>query len=341
MRRIATQTTHQRLLIDALEQVETPAGNRLARILLRHHRRLLRGSRDPDRRFRDFQNHVVHVTDGFWGGAPRLAHRWYDKLLNLASDRRYAAAAHAAGVMSHYIVDPMHPLHTAQCERARVMHLPTEYIASIFYDQFVDRLRRDGNQIMIGLSDSPSWLGELVLHGAARSHRHYMTFVHDLDLDLTIVDPPSSFGSRFEAANAEMIGVATMALAKVFERAAETIETRQQRRIARPMPAMTSATACLAAPATLIGRFFARRRLRRRVTRLIEIHQRGEVANHDLPTEVDIVGRVIDVYQSERRWRDRNRREMMSLDDRPMIAGRVGLFDIEPEQSESTSRRAA
>lgn len=337
MRCIVAQTTHQRLLVDALDRVDTPAGKRLAKMMLRHHRQLFRGSRDPDRLFRDYQNHVVHVTDGFWGGAPRLAHRWYERMVQSIRDRRYRSAAHAAGVMSHYIVDPMHPLHTAQCDRARIMHLPTEYIASVFYDRFIDRLGRSGNQIEIVLSDSPSWLGELVLHGAARSHRHYVTLIHDLDLDRLSSDPSTSFGSRFEAANAEMMGIAITALSSVFDRAGETIERDQGRRIARPSMTATTSTAWLAAPFRLAARYFSHRRLHARVTRLIQTHRDGDLTNPHLPSEVDVIARVIEIHQTEQRWRRRIRADSSSRDDRPMIAGRVGLFDIEPQQSDPSS----
>ena len=80
LRGAACCSTHQLFALDALPLVQTDAGKRLVRLLLRHHHRYLAGATDPDLRFRDFQNHVVHVTDGYWGGAPRVAHQWYDRL---------------------------------------------------------------------------------------------------------------------------------------------------------------------------------------------------------------------------------------------------------------------
>ncbi|CAN0424209.1 unnamed protein product, partial [Hapterophycus canaliculatus] len=103
------RSTHHHFAIDALPLVGTDAGQRLVSQLLRHHSRYLTGAKDPDSRFRDFQNHVVHVDDGYWGGAPRVAHQWYDRLQKYLRQDRWSDAAHAAGVLSHYFTDPIQP----------------------------------------------------------------------------------------------------------------------------------------------------------------------------------------------------------------------------------------
>ena len=88
--------THQRLVVDALPHVKSAAGHRLVRWLLYHHRSMLRGAVDPDERFRDFHNHILHVADGYWGGAPRVAHQWYGRLVTHLIAERFDRAAHAA-----------------------------------------------------------------------------------------------------------------------------------------------------------------------------------------------------------------------------------------------------
>ncbi|MEM9646066.1 MAG: DUF4332 domain-containing protein, partial [Planctomycetota bacterium] len=96
------RSTHHFFAVDALPLVQTGAGKRLVSWLMRHHDRYLTGAKDPDTRFRDFHNHVVHVADGYWGGAPRLAHQWYERLQKSVRERDFSEAAYAAGVMSHY-----------------------------------------------------------------------------------------------------------------------------------------------------------------------------------------------------------------------------------------------
>jgi len=71
------RSTHHHFAIDSTRYVDTAAGKRLVNILLKHHERFFAGAEDPDGRFRDFQNHCVHVRTGYWGGAPRLALTWY------------------------------------------------------------------------------------------------------------------------------------------------------------------------------------------------------------------------------------------------------------------------
>lgn len=106
------RSTHHYFAIDSTRYVDTVAGRRLVSVLLKHHERFLEGAKAPDDRFRDFQNHCVHVRTGYWG-APRLALTWYERLRDYLVHGRYADAAYSAGVMSHYFTDPLQPLHTA------------------------------------------------------------------------------------------------------------------------------------------------------------------------------------------------------------------------------------
>ena len=153
------RSTHHYFAIDALPLVQTEAGKRLTSQLLRHHDRYLTGAKDPDTRFRDFQNHVVHVTDGYWGGAPRVAHMWYDRLQRYLRNDRFGDAAHAAGVLSHYFTDPLQPLHTQQCEQEKVLHRPIEWSITKSYDQIYQHWKGDELRIVFQLSGEPGWLG--------------------------------------------------------------------------------------------------------------------------------------------------------------------------------------
>ncbi|MEM9589655.1 MAG: DUF4332 domain-containing protein, partial [Planctomycetota bacterium] len=118
------RSTHHHFAIDALRHIQTEPGRRLTGVLLRFHARYLAGAKDPDTRFRDFHNHVVHVNEGYWGGAPRVATQWHDRLRRYLRQNRFSDAAHAAGVLSHYFTDPIQPLHTAQSASEKVLHRP-------------------------------------------------------------------------------------------------------------------------------------------------------------------------------------------------------------------------
>ena len=137
--------THHRFAVDGLSLVQTESGQRLSSWLLRHHHRYLRGAIDPDIRFRDFQNQFIHVDEGYWGGAPRVAHAWYDRLQRYLRQNRFSDAAHAAGVLSHYFTDAFNPLHTVSNDRETLVHRPLEWSVDQSYDQIFQTWQDDSS----------------------------------------------------------------------------------------------------------------------------------------------------------------------------------------------------
>ena len=188
--------------------VQTDAGKRLVGHLLQHYRRYLTGSRDPDVRYRDFQNHVVHVTDGYWGGAPRVAHQWYDRLLRYLRSDRFSDAAHAAGVLSHYFTDPFQPLHTQLCPRAAVLHRPFEWTIQLAYDELLEGWRDDQMRVVFHLSDRPQWLGEAILHGARFANRKYQRILDHYQLSRAVQHPGQGLTIELRESMAEVFGSA-------------------------------------------------------------------------------------------------------------------------------------
>ncbi len=191
--------THQLFAIDALPLVQTEAGQRLAGWLLRYYRRYLRGAIDPDLRFRDFHNHVIHVQDGFWGGAPRVAHQWYDRLQRYLRQRRFADAAHAAGVLSHYFTDPIQPLNTAYSQAEEVVHAPLLWSIQRDYQPIYRQWQSDDLRVIFQLADGPGWLGAAMLHGAKYSHQRYDALVQCYRLDAAVNDPSAGIDSQLRS----------------------------------------------------------------------------------------------------------------------------------------------
>ncbi len=91
------RSTHHFLAIDGLRHVQTDRGRELRELALRHYDRYLTGSKDPDQRFRDFHNHVVHVEDGYWGGADESAELWRKRMLESLGQKAWGDAAYALG----------------------------------------------------------------------------------------------------------------------------------------------------------------------------------------------------------------------------------------------------
>lgn len=103
------KSTHHYFAIDALETVLTPQGRQLAGMLLAHYGDYLLGAKAPDNVFKDFENHVLHVRDGYWGGAATAAEKWLEKSHAWLAIGNWKEASYSIGVLSHYFTDPFMP----------------------------------------------------------------------------------------------------------------------------------------------------------------------------------------------------------------------------------------
>ena len=306
------RSTHHYFAIDALPMIQTDAGKRLVGQLLHHHDRYLTGAKDPDTRFRDFQNHVVHVNDGYWGGAPRVAHQWYDRLQRYLRNDRFSDAAHAAGVLSHYFTDPLQPLHTQQCDREKILHRPIEWSITKSYEAIYRSWKEDEMRIVFQLSDSPGWLGEAILHGARFANRKYWQLLEEYDLDLAAKDPPAGLNAALRASVGELFGLAITGWARVLERAAADAEATRRCVLPAASLSIPSLLATVRVPLRLWIRRIECTAEQLAVAQLIDEFQRTGTLSENVPAEVDIVHRVIGVYQDERRWRQERERRLAS-----------------------------
>lgn len=305
-------STHHYFAIDAIPLVQTEAGKRLTSQLLYHHARYLRGAKDPDIRFRDFQNHVIHVTDGYWGGAPRVAHVWYDRMQRYLRHDRFGDAAHAAGVLSHYFTDALQPLHTQQCDREKVLHRPIEWSITKAYHDIYRRWKENDLRIVFQLSGDPSWLGEAMLHGARFANRKYWSLIESYDLVSGAENAASGLNEELRESIAELFGLSITGLARVLERAATDAEATRQ----SPIPTAGQVLPCLLAsirvPQRLWLRHVVNQQERLAVEALVDEFQRTGAVTRHLPAEVDIVHRVTKVYQDEKRWKQKRLERLSS-----------------------------
>lgn len=84
--------THHYFAIDALHEMPSARGKALANLLLANYSDYLKGAKDPDNVFKDFENHVLHVRDGYWGGAAKTAEKWLDRIYKLLSTGNWKEA---------------------------------------------------------------------------------------------------------------------------------------------------------------------------------------------------------------------------------------------------------
>ena len=129
------------------------------------------GCQGTDNEFKDFKNHVLHVRDGYWGGAVEKVESWYDSLVKELAAEHWSEAVYAAGILSHYYTDPIHPFHTAQSEAENNIHRAAEWSISRSYGDLFTLARKDFADLDVPIGAGPHWLRELVCHGADTANR--------------------------------------------------------------------------------------------------------------------------------------------------------------------------
>ncbi len=211
--------THHKLALDALNLLQGPDAPRWQNLFLKHSKVYLEGSKAPDNTFKDFKNHVLHVRDGYWGGAPEKAEAWYDKLLKSLRSEAWADAAYTAGVLSHYYTDPVQPFHTAQSEAETAIHRAAEWSISRSYDDLAQLGRERFAHCEVAVPRGESWLKEMVCHGAETSNRHYERLIVHYDIHRGASDPPAGLDQTARELVAELLIYAATGFARILEHA--------------------------------------------------------------------------------------------------------------------------
>ncbi len=211
--------SHHHLAFDGLQRLRRPDAERWQRVFLKHAQLFVDGAKAPDTDFKDFKNHVLHPRDNYWGGAPGKAANWYHNLVEALAQHRWDTAAYCAGVLSHYVVDPLHPFHTAQSEAENNIHRAVEW--SISRDFIA--LRTEGEiahpNLTIPVPVADNWLALLMCQGADKANRQYEKLIAHYDFHRGVVDPPSGLDTISRAVVAELIVTASETFAMVLDKA--------------------------------------------------------------------------------------------------------------------------
>lgn len=295
------RSTHHHFALDALRHLESESGRMLGRMLLRYHGHYLAGAKDPDTRFRDFQNHVVHVADSHWGGAPRAAERWYGRVQQYLREQSWSDAAHAVGVLSHYFTDPLQPLHTAQSPREAIVHRPLEWSIYRSYGAIRARWREDRFRVVFQLSEGPDWLASAVLRGAELAHRAYETLVSTYDLAAARRDPRCGLSEASVESLAELFAVAITGWARVLDRTAQEADGCLPRVSLLPSTVLAS----VKIPYALLLRRIETQQELRAVEALLDHYQLHGEGGPFLPDEVQLIRKVLAVRQKEQAYASR------------------------------------
>lgn len=211
--------THHKLAMDALRLLTVPENEAWRRVFLKHAELYLEGSKAPDKEFKDFRNHVLHVGDNYWGGAPKKVVNWYAHTVQALKDKNWSEAVYCAGVLSHYYTDPIHPFHTAQSEAENSMHRAVEWSINRSYDS----LRQEGLKAFphldVPLPDGPDWLAEATCDGAEVAHAYYEKLIAHYNLEAGVTDPLTGLDPVARKIVSELLLYATSGFSRILDRA--------------------------------------------------------------------------------------------------------------------------
>lgn len=177
------RSTHHYIAFDALQLLSCEHADDWKNLLLKQHMDLIKGSKAPDNDFKDFQNHVLHVQEGEWGGARDAAMQWYGKAVEALRARKWGKAAYALGVMSHYYSDVVQPLHTGQTEEEGVIHRAFEWSVTKSRAAWKARIDAKGYPLVEGGHHS-GFVADMVLDAAKHSNPHYQTCIDHYDISI-------------------------------------------------------------------------------------------------------------------------------------------------------------
>ena len=211
------RSTHHYIAMDALSLIASEEADKWKDLFLVHHEHLLEGAKAPDSKFKDFRNHVLHISEGEWGGAPGKAMEWYATAVDHLRRKQWSKAAYAFGVLSHYYADPIQPFHTGQTEEEGAMHRAVEWSIAKSRDKIDARIETLGYPD-VPVPDGAGFIADMVRNGARLSHPHYQTFIDHYDLDVGVKDPPAGLDETMFDAIVELVAYATAGFGAILSR---------------------------------------------------------------------------------------------------------------------------
>jgi predicted flap endonuclease-1-like 5' DNA nuclease len=162
----------------------------------------------------------LHPRVGFWGGAPATARQWYDKTVATLAARSWPDAVHAAGILSHYVTDAVHPFHTGQSEAENSIHRAFEWSTAKSYDAL--KAAAGGKApAEIAVPGRPDWLEEMLRAGAVRANAHYEKLIAHYDINRGVVDPPAGLDTVAQRIVGDLILYASRLYGVILGRALE------------------------------------------------------------------------------------------------------------------------
>ena len=219
------RSNHHRIAVMALEHLTGDDAAMWRDVFLKHRDAYLEGAKAPDEVFKDFKNHVCHVRDKNWGGAPKAAREWYNRTVRAMREQDWKQAAYSAGVMSHYAADPVQPFHTHQTEVENTIHRAVEWSLSKAFPEMFLILTQDQGFPDVAVPEGDDWLEQMVIAGAKESTQHYETLIDHYDFAVGVKKPVEGLDQEMKDRVAGLLGYASVMFARMLDRAIAEAKT--------------------------------------------------------------------------------------------------------------------
>ena len=216
-----SSSTHHKIVLDSLRLLNyDELGDDWKNLFLKYYKDLLDGARAPDKQFKDFKNHVLHVNDNYWGGAPTKAREWYTKLVTDLKSENWKDATFSLGVLSHYVADPHHPLHTGQVEGEGRVHKWFEWGVIKRYEEIQTLIEDDlGGYPEVTIPNTKTWLEDIIKEGAIIANSYYEDVLDHYKVEVGKKNPASGIDEPLLRVTAMILGRTVSTLTQVLERA--------------------------------------------------------------------------------------------------------------------------
>jgi predicted flap endonuclease-1-like 5' DNA nuclease len=211
--------THHKLAMHGLERLANADRAGWQNLFLVHAETYCIGSKIPDDKFKDFKNHVLHPRDKYWGGAVDAARTWYATLVTHLKAGAWSEAVSAAGILSHYLADPLHPFHTAQSDAENTIHRACEWSINRSYDALYAQGLAASPDYVRQLGRDANWLARLQCESADLSNAHYEKLIAHYDITRGVSDPPAGLDGIAKKICADLLVTAAATIAAVLDHA--------------------------------------------------------------------------------------------------------------------------
>ncbi len=206
-----SRSIHHKVAVEALGLID----DKWKRLFLKEVQIYLIGTKEPDKKFKDFMNHVYHVHQD-WGGAPKSIKKWYDKLVEQIKEENWKEAVYTAGILSHYYIDLYHPFHTAQTPEEPHMHAYTEFGGAAIYQNKLRPLLKLGDVELV------SDLVTSSKQSAKTSHNHYVDFLTKFEMNKAAGSKWGlAYSEELISITADLLSQATTGFASILHTAIE------------------------------------------------------------------------------------------------------------------------